>query len=315
MIPDVRTGKSDSSTRQENARIVTSRQQQGDARMIRKFMATAALGALVVSGSAQAIDPTVKSSAQTTPAVQTTTAADTGSEPRRGGLLGGIFGCDASGNKQTIGTVAGGALGAVLGNRIAGSGSRTLGTVIGGALGAAGGSLLGCKLQKNDRDRAERAAEKAVQTGQSQEWKNEDTGASGRVDVANAGGIAFGDLKFADGVEPASGYTKVGDSFMATASANIRSAPGTGSAVLGKLATGQRVWVPAAVKGQPWMLISDGGVGQGYVSAPLLKRATNVAASNCKMVTQTVAVPGEAEQAETYHACKGKDGQWTMTRV
>jgi surface antigen len=261
--------------------------------MIRNLMATAALGALVMSGSAQAIDPTVKPAAQTTPAVQTTTAADTGSsEPRRGGLLGGIFGCDASGNKQTIGTVAGGALGAVLGNRIAGSGSRTLGTVIGGALGAVGGSLLGCKLQKNDRDRAERAAEKAVQTGQSQDWKNEETG-----------------------VEPASGYTKVADSFTTTGSANIRSAPGTGATVLGKLAAGQRVWVPAAVKGQPWMLISDGGVGQGYVSAPLLKRATNVAAANCKMVTQTVSVPGEAEQAETYHACKGKDGQWTMTRV
>jgi surface antigen len=310
------TGKIDSSTRQQNARIVTSRQQPGDARMIRNLMATAALGALVMSGSAQAIDPAVKPAAQTTPAVQTTTAADTGSsEPRRGGLLGGIFGCDASGNKQTIGTVAGGALGAVLGNRIAGSGSRTLGTVIGGALGAVGGSLLGCKLQKNDRDRAERAAEKAVQTGQSQDWKNEETGASGRVDVASAGGNVLGDLKFADGVEPASGYTKVADSFTTTGSANIRSAPGTGATVLGKLAAGQRVWVPAAVKGQPWMLISDGGVGQGYVSAPLLKRATNIAASNCKMVTQTVAVPGEAEQAETYHACKGKDGQWTMTRV
>jgi uncharacterized protein YraI len=133
--------------------------------------------------------------------------------------------------------------------------------------------------------------------------------------VANAGGMALADLKFADGVEPASGYTKVGNSFTATAGANIRSAPGTGATVLGKLATGQRVWVPAAVRGQPWMLISEGGVGQGYVSAPLLKRATNLVASNCKMVTQTVAVPGEAEQAETYHACKGKDGQWTMTRV
>ena len=287
--------------------------------MIRHLMATVAMGGLVLGAPARAIDPNATQAAPAatvTPATaDTTVSTSSDSEPRRGGLLGGIFGCEASGNKQTIGTVAGGALGAVLGNRIAGSGSRTLGTVIGGALGAVGGSMLGCKLQKNDRDRAERAAQRAVQTGQGQTWKNEETGASGRVDVANAGGNALGDLKFADGVEPASGYTKVGDSFAATSSANIRSAPGTGATVLGKLAAGQRVWVPASVKGQPWMLISDGGVGQGYVSAPLLKRATNVAASNCKMVTQTVAVPGEAEQAETYHACKGKDGAWTMTRV
>jgi surface antigen len=277
--------------------------------MIRDFMATAAISALVLTGPALAIDPNATPDAQTTPDVVGNTA------PKKGGLLGGIFGCSASGNAQTIGTVAGGALGAVLGNRIAGSGSRTLGTVIGGALGAAGGSLVGCKLQQRDRDRAERAAQTAVQTGQSQEWRNEETGASGRVDVADAGGSALGDLKFADGVEPASGYTKVGSSYIATANANIRSAPGTKATVLGKLASGQRIWVPASVKGQPWMLISEGGVGQGYVSAPLFKRATNVAASNCKMVTQTVAVPGEVEQAETYQACKGKDGAWVMTRV
>ena len=289
--------------------------------MIRHLMATAALGALALSSTARAIDPNAVAQAPATPAVQTTTStttsatADSVGEPRRGGLLGGIFGCSASGNGQTIGAVGGGVLGAVLGNRIAGSGSRTLGTVIGGALGAAAGSAIGCKLQKNDRDRAERAAQRAVQTGQGQTWKNEETGASGRVDVANANGVALGDLKFADGVEPASGYTKVANSFTAASAANIRSAPGTNATVRGKLVAGQRVWVPAAVKGQPWMLIAENGVGQGYVSAPLLKRATDVAASSCKMVTQTVAVPGEAEQAETYQACKGKDGQWVMTRA
>jgi surface antigen len=281
--------------------------------MIRNFLTTAALGTLVLSGPANAIDPNAKPAASTTADVATSSADS--ATPRKGGLLGGIFGCSASGNTQTIGTVAGGALGAVLGNRIAGSGSRTLGTIIGGALGAAGGSLVGCKLQQRDRDRAERAAQTAVQTGQSQEWRNDETGASGRVDVANAGGMTLADLKFADGVEPASGFVKVGDSYAASAAANIRSAPGTSAAVRGKLASGQRVWVPASVKGQPWMLISDNGVGQGYVSSALLKRATNVAASNCKMVTQTVAVPGEAEQAETFQACKGKDGNWVMTRV
>ncbi len=56
-------------------------------------------------------------------------------------------------------------------------------------------------------------------------------------------------------------------------------------------------------------------MGQGYVSTDLLRKATNVAATNCKMVTQSVSVPGETEQAETYQACKGTDGQWTMTKV
>ena len=80
------------------------------------------------------------------------------------------------------------------------------------------------------------------------------------------------------------------------------------------LPAGQRVWVPAQVKGQPWMLVSENGVAQGYVSAPLLVKATT-AASDCKLVTQSVSVPGEAEQSETYQACKGTDGAWTMTKV
>ena len=63
------------------------------------------------------------------------------------------------------------------------------------------------------------------------------------------------------------------------------------------------------------MLVSENGVGQGYVSSTLLRKATTVAAANCKLVTQSVSLPGEAEQAETYHACKGSDGQWTMTKV
>jgi surface antigen len=274
------------------------------------FGATAAL--LLASVPANAIDGTTKTAAQA-PVLQ---AQDSGSS-RNTGFLSGIFGCEADGSKQTIGAVAGGAIGGLLGNRIAGRGSRTLGTIIGGALGAAGGSLLGCKLQKNDQVKAERAMEKAVVTGKDQSWQSEDSGASGKVEVGNAAltGAGLGDLKLASGVDPANGYTKVGGTFVSTAAANIRSAPGTNAAVVGKLLTGQRVWVPASVQGAPWYLISDQGVGQGYVSNALLKRESTATASNCKMVKQTVDVPGSSSTSETYQACKGSDGQWAMTRV
>ena len=235
-----------------------------------------------------------------------------------GGFLGGILGCSADGSSQGVGAAIGGVAGAFLGNRIAGRGSRTLGTLLGGALGAAAGSAVGCKLQKNDRDKAERAAQQALETGQSQSWTNAETGAAGRVDVASgaAGGASLGDLRFAPGVEPANGYSRIADSYTTTANVNLRSAPGTNAPVRAKLPSGQRVWVPAQVRGQPWMLIAEDGVGQGYVSSSFLRRTTNVAAaSDCRVVTQSVSVPGEAEQSETYQACKGADGQWTMTRV
>lgn len=155
-------------------------------------------------------------------------------------------------------------------------------------------------------------------TGQDQSWTNPETGASGSVDVdqdlVRAG---LGDLKMGRGVEPASGYSAVNAAYVATTNANVRAAPSTSAAVLTRLATGQRVWVPAQVSGQNWYLISDGGVAQGYVSAPLMKRAiaSQIAANNCKMVTQTVNVPGQAAQSEKLQACKGSDGNWSMTRV
>ncbi len=263
---------------------------------------------------AHAIDPTIAQAAGQVLSNRTSGEVDEGQRASGGGLLGSIFGCSASGNSQTIGTVAGGVVGGLLGNRIAGSGSRALGTILGGALGAAAGSAVGCKLQKNDRMRAERATQAAIASGKSQEWQNTETGASGRVEVANSTGSTLGDLKFAEGVEPASGYTRVAGSYTSSGAANVRSSPSTNGTVLAKLTPGQRVWVPASVTGSPWMLVSDGGVAQGYVSAPLLQKAVAIAAS-CKIVKQNVTVPGDVEQSETYQACKDKSGAWVMTRV
>lgn len=278
---------------------------------------TAAVSALLLaSGPAHAIDPKAATAPRTTATSVNNAQAEDGGRKVAG--IGGIFGCSADGSKQEIGAVAGGLLGGFLGNRIAGRGNRVIGTVLGGALGAAAGSAVGCKLQKHDREKAERAVEQAVLTGNDQSWSNPETGASGSVtvdeDLARAG---LADLKMARGVEPASGYSSINAAYVASGNINVRAAPGTNAAVLARLAPGQRVWVPAQVTGQPWYLISDGGVAQGYVSAPLMKRAVaaQIAANNCKLVTQTVNVPGEGTQSEKLQACKGADGNWSMTRV
>lgn len=269
---------------------------------------------LAASGPAMAIDP--KAAQSGTARTAATAYQDDGGRKVAG--IGGIFGCSADGSKQEIGAVAGGLLGGFLGNRIAGRGNRTLGTILGGALGAAAGSALGCKLQKNDRDKAERAVEQAVLTGKDQSWSNAETGASGSVEVdEDLARVGLADLKMAPGVEPAAGYQAVNAAFVASGNINVRAAPGTAAAIVSRLAAGQRVWVPAQVAGQPWYLVSDGGVAQGYVSAPLMKRAvaSQLAANNCRVVTQTVNVPGEGAQSEKLQACKGADGNWSMTRV
>lgn len=230
----------------------------------------------------------------------------------------GIFGCSADGGKQVPGAVIGGVLGGLIGNRVAGRNSRTLGTVLGGALGAATGSAIGCKLQKNDLVKAERAVNDALAKNQDQTWSNAETGASGTVEVGKTAmtGADLAGLTFAKGVEPATGYNKVGASYVTSASANVRSAPGLQGNILGQLPAGTRVWVPASVSGAPWFLIAQDGVGRGYVSNSLLtKSASQTVDSGCKMVKQTVSLPEEGSASETYQACKDSSGQWTMTRV
>jgi surface antigen len=280
--------------------------------MNKALMSISTLALVIATCPALAIDGSV-----TRASSNAVLAAQGGGGRSGGGFLSGIFGCEADGNKQVGVAVVGGALGGLLGNRIAGSGSRTLGTILGGALGAAAGSAIGCKLQKNDQAKAERAMENAVKTGQNQSWENADSGASGKVEVSQPAVAKAGltDLKLASNVEPASAYGKLGGRFVATSAANIRSAPGLEGKIIGQLAKDQHVWVPAMVSGTPWYLISDQGIGQGYVSNALLKRETTTATANCKMVKQTVDVPGNGTASETYQACKGTDGQWAMTRV
>jgi uncharacterized protein YgiM (DUF1202 family) len=158
--------------------------------------------------------------------------------------------------------------------------------------------------------------EEALAKGESQSWESPETGASGNVEVSSAmSGATLSNLKFANGVEPWSGYRKIGGAFVSTSSANIRSKPGLDGQIVGKLTSGARVWVPAATEGAPWYLISDNGVAQGYVSNALLKRATTETASNCKMVKQTVALANEGSESETFQACKDTAGQWVLTRV
>lgn len=76
--------------------------------------------------------------------------------------------------------------------------------------------------------------------------------------MANSGASTLGNLKFADCVEPVSGFTKVDRSYTSSSAANVRSSPTTGGTVRAKLVPGQRVCVAASVTNSPWMLVSEG---------------------------------------------------------
>ncbi len=275
------------------------------------LISTTTLGAfLLAAAPAAAIDPAQMGASKSTDRM----AASAEAAPSRS-TGGGIFGCSADGKKQTTGAVVGGLFGAFLGNRIAGRGNRTLGTILGGAIGAAGGSAIGCKMQKEDRAKAEQAMQDAPAKGEDQSWSNSQTGASGNIEMVDQRTVAgLAGLKFAPGVEPWTGYQQIGDAFISSAAVNVRASPDLNGRIVGQLPQGVRVWVPAAAEGTPWYLVSDNGVAWGYVSNALLRRASD-GASGCRMIKQTVNLPDAASQSETYQACKDASGQWVMTRV
>ena len=102
-----------------------------------------------------------------------------------------LAGCESM-NKETMGTIGGGLLGAAGGAAAGGalSKNKTTGMLIGGTVGALGGALIGKQIGKvldeRDRKKHAEAVAKALETGQSQSWNSTDTGASGQVAVKEA---------------------------------------------------------------------------------------------------------------------------------
>lgn len=151
----------------------------------------------------------------------------------------GVTGCSAPGGKQEVGAVIGAVLGGVIGNQVGGR-HATGETVAGAAVGAAAGSAIGCEAQKD------RAKTSGVYTHKGY-----------RLDRS---------------ITPAS-YSRVGDTFVARSGVNLRAAPSTNSARVGRLQAGERFQAMAQVRGTNWFLVGQDGVGVGYVRGDFVRPA------------------------------------------
>lgn len=93
-----------------------------------------------------------------------------------------VTGCENP--KTTIGTLGGGAAGALIGSSIGSGRGRVVATAVGGVLGAVAGGAIGAQLDKADRERAERANQQALESspvGRTSSWRNPDTGNHGTI--------------------------------------------------------------------------------------------------------------------------------------
>ncbi len=147
----------------------------------------------------------------------------------------GVTGCSASGGKQEGGAVIGAVVGGLLGHAVGGR-HATGETVVGAAAGAAAGSAIGCEAQK---DRAEKRGYGATT-------------------------YSKGGYKLSSQVRPAS-YERIGQTFVAESTVNLRASPSANSARVGRLQAGQRFQAMAQVRNSDWILVGRNGIGIGYV--------------------------------------------------
>jgi len=232
---------------------------------------------------------------------------------RQGSPLSSIFGCDAGGNKQAGGAVIGGLVGGLVGNNIA-KNERGLGTVLGAAAGAAAGSYIGCRMQRSDQQKAQLAAQNALDRGGYQTWTNPETGASGDVRVVqgdNGGPVSMSGLRFAPGVEPASSYSSAGGRYQPRSTVNLRGGPSTSSPVVGKLRAGESIEALARVSQGGWLLAGRDGQAIGYVSESVVRPAGGQA-GGCRTFDQTIRTRDGAPETQRYTACKGANGEWVV---
>lgn len=107
------------------------------------------------------------------------------------GALPALVAC-AGGQKETAGTLLGGAVGGVMGSHVGGGHGRTAGIIIGTLIGALVGQDIGRTLDDADELRAARVLEKN-KTGQSSTWSNPDRGTQVTVEPTKTYQVASGE--------------------------------------------------------------------------------------------------------------------------
>lgn len=233
-------------------------------------------------------------------------------------------------SNKNIGRILGGVGGAVLGSQF-GKGSGKLVAV---AAGTIGGIFLGGEvaeyLTKSDQQGIAQTSERALETGETQTWKNPDTGVTTTAEVEQAtyrpAPTSSGDAGNTDLVWRVPTMQLIGSDFAANTASNVRGGPGTDYAVMDQLEDGERVHVVGKVADANWYMVSRNGIGRGFVHADLLDRVENAPGKidrasskavdenvrECSILTQRVETPNGQTETKTARACQRQDGTWEI---
>ncbi|MEM8785288.1 MAG: SH3 domain-containing protein, partial [Pseudomonadota bacterium] len=217
----------------------------------------------------------------------TNRAKQTGRKPVRAAAIcliaAGLTACETTGSNQDLGTLIGGVTGAVIGSQIGGgTEERIAAGILGAAAGAWLGNEIGRRLDVRDQRRAQAAYQQAAVTGQNQTWTNPQTQTTGTAKVIGTQTKTTRQTVpvLKDKVEEVPPLRMIGTQHVAKSTVNVRGGPGTDYKVVNKLNPNEAVTVVGQVEGKNWYMISQGGVGSGFVSANLLTPVATGAAGS-----------------------------------
>lgn len=238
---------------------------------------------------------------------------------------------DAFWNKERIGRAVGAGLGAVLGSQVGKGDGKNAAVALGTIAGYYLGGRLGEDLSVRDRRGISSSTQKALETGQDQYWRNDETGVRSNVsvtpvnhrdqlsnrndEISQPSGSAAR-LQHVPGLEPIDGY------FRSTTRVNVRGGPSKRFVVVDQLRRDESVHVVGRVVDSDWVLVSRGGRGQGFVYGPLLRSTgdgvvTRAASgyddgyqNDCREVTQQIENRYGERESSTRMFCRDGQGQW-----
>lgn len=237
-----------------------------------------------------------------------------------------------SGNTEIMGRLLGAGVGALLGSQVGGGKGQLAAVAVGALAGAWLGGEAANRLTQTDRQGIAQTTNTALDTGQAQTWTNPDTGVTTRVSVKDST-VERAPLQ-AEGLQqrpwqsPPLEY--VNASYVANSTSNVRSGPGTDYAVMHTVQRGERVTVVGKVQGDEWYMISDAGLGSGYVHGSLLTRTAQQPGDvsplyaeardaggrqlaqerECSVIVQEITLPDGTRESRDMRACRQPDGSW-----
>jgi surface antigen len=266
-------------------------------------------------------------------AILATTPAMARDQDPPGPGIGGALGDYVTG--ENVGRVLGAGVGGLLGAQV-GSGRGQLAAVAIGALaGMWLGGEIGRHLTQTDQQGIARTTHTALETGQDQSWVNPDTGMQTRVSVqeTTVERRPIQEANLERRLRETPPLDLVNAFYVADRNSNVRGGPGTDYAVMHTLERGTPIAVVGLVQGKDWYMVSDDGLGSGFVWAPLLRPADRqpegesalrvaarqssgrslAAERTCSVVLQEVSLPGGRTETQEMRACQQPDGTWVMT--